>query len=588
MKKTVINLFVLTFVTSFAFADGGFVQTGVAPPWVSGTDTLFGGVPNDAGRGILGGTDLDEDGLQEVWITSYSNGGQVFCFEEAGTDTLAFVWASAEITSDYSYPRDIHTGDLDGDGKGEIIFPVGRWPGASNPHAGLHIYEWDGTDNGYGTEAAFRVDFMDALNDSLAECRVEGFSVGDIDGDGQDEILLANNGTTNPVAGWGAQDGSTPYSGDRFIIMSVSGDIGGFGAAIVEEYSMSPRDVDKDGARENALGGGSPQDIVICDTDGDGLLEAACFSWNNLAVFFIEATDTNEYTIGDTTYRKLGISDDWTLGASAADMNDDGKDEVYVTGFYDGSLFVITDADDDATSLDQTGVPGDWAGNSEIAILHEFGANGGNGVVAASDEAVTMGGTAGVSDINLMELADGGNPLNSGDWTLSTYSLEGATSGWVFKHNSGLDFDGDGNLEILLSYLGVEDSVDVGGVMTLDPNGNRVFRLAEWDGTIMTVRDITTIMPDDYKLAQNFPNPFNPTTRIEYYLPMNNTISLAIYNMLGQEIVKLVNNQYTVGGSHFIVWNGTDKNGIKVGSGTYVYELKYGNFSKTRQMTLIK
>ena len=95
-------------------------------------------------------------------------------------------------------------------------------------------------------------------------------------------------------------------------------------------------------------------------------------------------------------------------------------------------------------------------------------------------------------------------------------------------------------------------------------------------------------MPDDYKLAQNYPNPFNPTTKIEYYLPVNNTISLTIYNMLGQEVVKLVNNQSTVGGSHYIVWNGTDKNGVEVGSGTYIYELKYGNFSKTRKMTLVK
>ena len=130
--------------------------------------------------------------------------------------------------------------------------------------------------------------------------------------------------------------------------MSVTGDIGGFGATIVEEYSMSPRDVNKDGIRGNSLGGGSPQDIVICDTDGDGMLEAACFSWNNLAMFFIEATGANAYTIGDTTYRKLGISDDWTLGASAADMNGDGKDEVYVSGYYDGSLFAITDADGNA------------------------------------------------------------------------------------------------------------------------------------------------------------------------------------------------------------------------------------------------
>ena len=114
MKKTVINLFVLTFVLSSAFADGSFVQSGVAPPYIVDGDTLFGGVPYDAGRGILGGTDLDEDGLQEVWITSYE-GKQVVCFEETGTDTFAYVWESAVTTADYSTPRDVHTGDLDVD-----------------------------------------------------------------------------------------------------------------------------------------------------------------------------------------------------------------------------------------------------------------------------------------------------------------------------------------------------------------------------------------------------------------------------------------------------------------------------------------
>ncbi|HIA28743.1 MAG TPA: VCBS repeat-containing protein, partial [Candidatus Marinimicrobia bacterium] len=487
MRKIVNGLFIITCTVSLVFA-GDFVQTGVAPPYIDGADTLFGGVPGSASRGALVGTDLDQDGLREVWVTSYSNGGQVFCFEEAGTDTLAFVWASAEITADYSTPRDVHTGDLDSDGKGEIIFHVGRWTGESNPDAGLHVYEWDGiNDNGYGTEAAFRVDFMNALNDSLAESRVEGFSVGDIDGDGQDEILLANNGTSDPV--WGTQDGSTPYSNDRFIIMSVSGDIGGFGATIVEEYSMSPRDVDKDGVRENALGGGSPQDIIICDTDGDGNLEAACFSWNNLAVFFIEATGPDAYTIGDTTYRKLGISDDWTLGASAADNDGDGKDEVYVTGYYDGSLFVITDSDDDATSLDQTGGPGDWTGNSEIAIIHEFGGGGGFGTSTGAGPTnsgmggVIHGGTAGVSDINVFELAAGGNPLDSSSWTHSSYALDDATSGWGFKAKVMAEVEGG----VLLPYQAVNDTLENG---ELDPAGNRVFRLAEWDESV-TVRDIT-------------------------------------------------------------------------------------------------
>jgi len=577
MKKLITIILSITWL----FADSTFVQTGVAPPYIVDGDTLFGGVPFDAGRGVLSGTDLDQDGKKEVWVTSYRNGGQIFCFEETGTDTLAYVWESAVTTADYSTPRDINTGDLDGDGNGEVIFHVGRWLGPENPDAGLHVYEWDGTDNGYGTEAAFRVNFYDALNDSLAESRVEGFSVGDIDGDGQDEILLANNGGANPY--YQTQDGSTPYSEDRFIIMSVSGGIGDFGTTIVEEYSMSPRDVDKDGVRENGLGGGSPQDIVICDIDGDGFKEAACFSWNNLAVFFIEATGPDSYTIGDTTFLKLTSGDDWTLGASAADMDMDGKDEVYVSGYGDGSLFVITDADDDATSLDQTGTAGDdWAGNTEVAVI---GSNS-LGMAAVEEGAVFSGGWA-ANDVKMWALTTGGSALDVNDWTASTYGFtDSSVTGSVLKMDAG--WKDDETLTVLLAYKGVADSVDVGGVMTLDPAGNRVFRIAEWDDGTVSIRDITTIMPDDYKLAQNFPNPFNPTTRIEYYLPMNNTISLTIYNMLGQEIVKLVNNKYTVGGSHFIVWNGTDKNGIKVGSGTYVYELKYGNFSKTRQMTLIK
>ena len=96
------------------------------------------------------------------------------------------------------------------------------------------------------------------------------------------------------------------------------------------------------------------------------------------------------------------------------------------------------------------------------------------------------------------------------------------------------------------------------------------------------------ITPDDYRLAQNYPNPFNPSTRIEYYLPVNNTVSLTIYNMLGNEIVKLVNKELKTAGAHYAIWNGTDKNGILVGSGSYIYELRYGNLTKTRQMVFMK
>ena len=347
MKKTVINLFVLTFVLSFAFAEGGFVQTGFAPA-VIGSDTLWGGTVSTGARGISAGSDLDMDGKKEIWVTSYANGGQIHCFEQSGADTLELVWTSEHTASTYGYgTRWVQTGDLDSDGAGEVIFFIGN--DQNDPAAGLHVYEWDGTDNGYGATADFHVNFLAGLNDSLKYARPEHFSVADIDGDGKDEIIMASNGSTNP--NYLTQDGSTAYSEDRFIIMSVTGDIGGFGAAIVEEFSMSPRDADKDGVRENALGGGSPQGAVVCDTDGDGLKEAACFSWNNLAVFFIEATGPDAYTIGDTTYVKLASIDDWTLEPTAADMDDDGKDEVYVAGYGDSKLFAIVDGDGDATHL---------------------------------------------------------------------------------------------------------------------------------------------------------------------------------------------------------------------------------------------
>ena len=576
MKKTVINLFILTFVLSFAFAQDVFVQTDFAPA-VIGSDTLWGGTVSTGARGISAGSDLDQDGKKEVWATTYSNGGQVYCFEQSGTDTLELVWTSELTASTYGYgTRWVQTGDLDSDGKGEVIFFIGN--SQTDPVAGLHVYEWDGsTDNGYGTTADFHVNFLSGLNDSLATARPEHFSVADIDGDGKEEIIMASNGGTNPS--YGTQDGSTAYSEDRFIIMSVSGDIGTFGATIVEEYSMSPRDVDKDGTRENALGGGSPQGAVVCDTDGDGLLEAACFSWNNLAVFFIEATGPDAYTIGDTTYVKLSAVDDWTLEATAADMDGDGKDEVYVAGYYDTNVYAIVDGDGDATHLV------DSTETTVIATGYSHGAS------ATAGFGVFVGGNHTGTDIHKFDLTTGGSPSNPADWTASSYGFDNSLSGFVAKISSGFDFDGDGAKEVALAYMSVADSLQVidGTDTTMVLNtGAFGVRVAEWDDGTVSIRDITTIMPDDYNLAQNFPNPFNPTTRIEYYLPVNNTISLTIYNMLGQEVVKLVNNQSTVGGSHYIVWNGTDKNGVEVGSGTYIYELKYGNFSKTRKMTLVK
>ncbi|HBY19340.1 MAG TPA: hypothetical protein DEH00_09260, partial [Candidatus Marinimicrobia bacterium] len=93
---------------------------------------------------------------------------------------------------------------------------------------------------------------------------------------------------------------------------------------------------------------------------------------------------------------------------------------------------------------------------------------------------------------------------------------------------------------------------------------------------------------NDYKLAAAYPNPFNPTTVIEFTLPVNKEISLIVYNELGQEVTRLIDGKTYQKGSYSVTWNGTNALGKEVASGVYFYSLKYGNFTKTRKVTYLK
>jgi hypothetical protein len=85
-----------------------------------------------------------------------------------------------------------------------------------------------------------------------------------------------------------------------------------------------------------------------------------------------------------------------------------------------------------------------------------------------------------------------------------------------------------------------------------------------------------------FKLEQNFPNPFNPTTKIEYSLPKQSIVSIKIYNMLGQEVRTLMNTEKTAG------YYEIEFNAAYLPSGVYFYRLKAGNFIETKQMLLLK
>ena len=99
--------------------------------------------------------------------------------------------------------------------------------------------------------------------------------------------------------------------------------------------------------------------------------------------------------------------------------------------------------------------------------------------------------------------------------------------------------------------------------------------------------NILSQIPSEFALGQNYPNPFNPITRLDYLLPRRSDVSIRVYNMLGQEIITLLEQEQSYG-QYSVLWNGLDRSGKQVASGVYFTELKAGSIRKTRKMLLLK
>ncbi|MFQ6609258.1 MAG: C25 family cysteine peptidase, partial [Fidelibacterota bacterium] len=94
-------------------------------------------------------------------------------------------------------------------------------------------------------------------------------------------------------------------------------------------------------------------------------------------------------------------------------------------------------------------------------------------------------------------------------------------------------------------------------------------------------------IPSAYSLAQNFPNPFNPTTNIQFSLPIAGEITLKVYDILGQEVASLVDGSMGAG-IHTVVWNGKNMNNVQVPSGIYFYNLETEKITLSHKMILMK
>ena len=103
-----------------------------------------------------------------------------------------------------------------------------------------------------------------------------------------------------------------------------------------------------------------------------------------------------------------------------------------------------------------------------------------------------------------------------------------------------------------------------------------------WSDVVTDVINAEIINPVEFKLTQNFPNPFNPSTKIKYSIPQSSNVIIKVLDILGNEIETLVNEQKNTG-TYEITWYAEN-----LPSGVYFYQLRAGSFVETKKMVLLR
>ena len=103
-----------------------------------------------------------------------------------------------------------------------------------------------------------------------------------------------------------------------------------------------------------------------------------------------------------------------------------------------------------------------------------------------------------------------------------------------------------------------------------------------------SVTDLNSgVAPYEFGLSKNFPNPFNPTTTINYEIAKAGDVSIVIYDMVGREVKTLVSD-FANPGSYSVVWNAQNNQGLEVSAGMYVYQIKSGLNVLSKKMILLR
>lgn len=185
---------------------------------------------------------------------------------------------------------------------------------------------------------------------------------------------------------------------------------------------------------------------------------------------------------------------------------------------------------------------------------------------------------------------------------LNTFSISWETSSDIENDDILYDIIFSGDLSALSRYglnstkteyilkelLAVTDTVSI---------ANGVFSIVASDGDLQTdainsgiamIVDGRSFAPAKLHLDQNFPNPFNHTTVIGFDLPKRANVSIIIYDLLGEEIIKLIDNKKYERGYNTITWNGLNKNNNLITAGIYIMRIRMGSVEQHKKLIFLK
>lgn len=528
-------LFALIVAGSPALAQSTFVTTWRSSPWDSG-----GLHPNSVVWSMVQSElDLDNDGRKEFLLTTSWSGtyyNMVYLYEFAADNSPQIVWSYSfyGYSSDYSA---VAIGDLNQNGRKEILCLVD--PESAGYH-GFYVFEWDGTDNGFPALPTA------TWNLNLPGGFAEGTAIitSDLDGDGRDEVAVSIVDSWSPAKSrvmiFSLAQGST-FASPVWQVELVDST-----TFAVVGYALAATDLDRDGRRELVASGWEALHIAIYENTGSA----------------------NSYTRAANI---LNISSDVDLsnmGIIEANLDNNSTNELYVlTG--GGKLLVGTN----------NGNVGQMTA-SNFSLLHQY--NSTRGMVGLTKADIDLNGqpefyAAGSYHEAVFQWQyNGGAVINPSSYAQRVVFQDDTTDSQTPGSDQGYvrptkviagDIDRDGRPDIIIASASFAGDKPV--LMMIEQATTSV--------------DEGALSPTRMPLVRNFPNPFNPSTTIQFSLPRQQYATLKVFDVLGREVATLVNGELNAG-VHSVVFS----TGGRFSSGVYYCRLQAEGVLQTRTMILMR